>query len=111
MNKKEHLWVCVAFAIGLLIIIWKLTPEKLLLYSLPAPAFTILPDGLEPPINPFHRAYFHSKRFFRVVVVLLIIFLILAIINSEIYFFGVFACVGYILHLIADSISFRGLPN
>ncbi len=111
MNREGHLWLNVFFSATLFLLLFKLDFKDLILYSLPSYFTTILPDLIEPSITYNHRNYFHSKRFFKILVVSLIGFLILAVIKSETYFFWFFGVLGYLLHLIGDSITWKSLPN
>ena len=111
MNREGHFWTSIFSCLGLFLIMYKLDSKEFLIYSLPAYATTFIPDLLDTPGNWNHRAYFHSKRFFKLLIVFLVIFLVLAVIKSKVYFFGVFGVAGTILHLIVDSLSWKGLRN
>ena len=71
----------------------------------------IIPDILDPPFTKRHRRYAHSKILFFIFIILLGITSILILIQNlnlilwTIYYF----LIGYISHLILDSITPAGL--
>ena len=79
-------------------------------------AGSIIPDILEPAINSKHRGKCHSKGALKIMAFL---FGITAFIAMIILFFSNFSIIyvascfflGYVLHLLADSITPAGLPS
>ncbi len=111
MNRNQHIWLSVFFSLALGLLLWKLKLPNLFIYSLPMYPTAILPDFIEPALDPNHRKFFHSKRMFKFLVICLVILLLLASFKSQHYFFWFFGVLGYLLHLIAESLTFKGLPN
>jgi len=101
----------IAVAIALALLIWKLNIVSLAVYSIPMYLTTTLPDILEPPVSPSHRNYFHSKRFFKLLSVCLGIILVYASLIDSRGFFYFFGVLGYQIHMICDSVTYKGMPN
>ena len=87
--------------------------EKSLVNAAIAALSTNLPDMIEPAKNPHHRQFFHSIAFGSLV----------AVAGVKLYHWkpeedwekvlrGILlvSCGGYLVHLIADSLTPRGLP-
>ncbi len=87
--------------------------KRSLLHSSVAALATNLPDLLEPAINPHHRQFFHSMVFGGLVVYA----------GCKLYRWSpeerwervarnllLVGCGSYLLHLLADSFTPRGLP-
>lgn len=111
MNHDNHVWMTIAVAIALALLVWKLNVVSLTIYTIPMYFSTALPDLLEPAISPHHRQYFHSKRFFKILSVCLAIILVYSsFIDSRgfSYFFGT---LGYLIHMQVDGLTKRGMPN
>lgn len=112
MNHRQHIWLTIFFSGGLGLLLWKLKLENLLIYSIPMFVFANVPDLIEPAIkNPNHRRFFHSKKMFKFLSVCLGILLIMATFKSPTYYYYFFGVLGYQLHLIADAVTWKGLPN
>jgi membrane-bound metal-dependent hydrolase YbcI (DUF457 family) len=111
MDSDEHILLSLAIVSGLALLLWKLNLKALLIYSAPMFITCLLPDIIEKPTNFSHRRLFHSRRAFKFLSISLGIALLLAIFKSSDYFFLFFSIVGYLGHLAADSLTFRGLPR
>ena len=111
MNYSAHLWLSIAVAIGLGLLIWKLNIVSLTIYSLPMFFTTSIPDIIEPAINPHHRQFFHSKRFFKFLTICLAIILIYSSFTNSNGFFYFFAVLGYQIQMVCDAVTYRGMPN
>ena len=110
MNSDEHLGI--AF-ISIIIFYFFLKFIGLISYFGYASALivgSVLPDIIEPAKNYKHRKYFHSKRFLKVLAISLIPFFIIGIFNN-LFLYGLFLIIGYILHLGLDSSTKMGLPK
>lgn len=111
MNHNAHIWLSIAFSVGLGLLIWKLNLVSMIVYSIPMYATANLPDFIEPAINWNHRRYFHSKRFFKFLTACLFISLLYSSFKEPKYFFLFFSILGYQLHMIADAVTWKGMPN
>lgn len=109
MNRTGHIWVTVIFICGVYLIMSNLNATMFFKFSIPMILTSTLPDIIEPAINFSHRRFFHSRRLFGILSVALGIFLILSIKNPN-YYYAFFGIMGYILHMLSDLISWRGLP-
>ena len=77
---------------------------------------SVTPDILEPATSYRHRGLFHS---YSALLILIVMFVLSALINLIIAFFLSFSAVyivscfflGYLFHLLADSITPMGLPG
>lgn len=74
---------------------------------------SILPDILEPSRNQHHRRFFHSLLILMLVIVFIAkvyIDITSGNIDNVIVMFMFFMCSGYASHLIADFLTYKGLP-
>lgn len=74
---------------------------------------SILPDILEPSRNQHHRRFFHSLLVLMLVIVFVAKFYIditSGNIDNVIVMFMFFMCSGYASHLLADLLTYKGLP-
>lgn len=81
--------------------------EKALTWTAIGAAAACLPDFLEPATSPHHRGFFHS------IAILLVLgwwVISLPIAVTAVGVIGVVAVLGYISHLVADSLTPRSLP-
>ena len=77
---------------------------------------SLVPDILEPPTSYRHRRLFHSVR---VLFVVIILFAASALVAFGVAFFSDFSAfyivscffLGYMFHLLADSVTPMGLPS
>jgi membrane-bound metal-dependent hydrolase YbcI (DUF457 family) len=70
---------------------------------------SIIPDILDPPTSYKHRRFFHSKRvrkYMGYVSIGVVLVIITPLLNAVTFF-----CLGYFLHLMADSTTPMGLPE
>lgn len=69
----------------------------------------LLPDILEPPVSMHHRRFFHSRKFLKFLVLAAIVTFIISL-AKENFLWPFFIEIGYIVHLLCDSFSYR-LPK
>ena len=69
----------------------------------------VLPDILEPPTSRWHRAFFHSKRCLKCVLVLAIVGWAIGMQSGN--YTLLFAALGYLVHLLEDATTKAGLPR
>ena len=78
-------------------------------------AGSILPDLLEPPTNSRHRGFFHSKKMLKgtgiVFMGTALLWLLPEVSQKNVPFVLSALALGYLLHLAADSVTPRGLPQ
>lgn len=91
-------------------------PRGALVFGLLAAlASSILPDLLEPPTNSRHRRFFHSKTVLKgagaVFCGTTALWLLPELPQKTVPFVLSALALGYLLHLAADSITPRGLPD
>lgn len=111
MNHNAHIWLSIAVAVGLGLLIWKLNIVSMTVYSIPMYFTTTIPDLLEPAVSPNHRSYFHSKRFFKLLSVCLAMILVYSSFIDSIGYFYFFGVLGYQIHMVCDSVTYKGMPN
>lgn len=70
---------------------------------------SVLPDVLEPPTSRWHRAFFHSKRCLKGVLVLAIVGWAIGMRAGN--YTLMFAALGYLVHLLEDATTKAGLPR
>lgn len=112
MNKTTHITIGIIACVFYILGISYITPIEsnyLAFGFLFAFLGSILPDIIEPPTSAWHRGTFHSWDILKKVS---LIFLIFTLIGLLLHFFLVVSCfcLGYGLHLIADSLTPAGLP-
>lgn len=111
MNRKEHLIFSIALIMGAYLAFNTFEWIDFIKY-LPILFITsALPDFIEPAVNPHHRAFFHSKRTFKFLGTFGLGISFFAGIFNPNYYYVFFGILGYLSHLIADSLTYRGLPN
>jgi membrane-bound metal-dependent hydrolase YbcI (DUF457 family) len=71
---------------------------------------SVIPDFLDPPRNPYHRKFFHSKHLFKALFLSLFIFFILSQYFDGLDYVIAFV-IGYVLHLFLDFFTPMGLPK
>lgn len=116
MNKRGH----IIFSLGLLTFLiildlnWHFMPLKVewLIYLIPLLIGSVFPDIVERAKgNPGHRGFFHSRRMVIIITIFLTpLAIFLSIKSSSEYYFLVAFLVGYLLHLVGDSLTSR-LPH
>ena len=111
MNHNAHVWISILVAVALALLVWKLNIVSLTIYSIPMYFTTTIPDLIEPAISPTHRQYFHSKRFFKLLSICLAMILVYAAFIDSRGFFYFFGVGGYMIHMVVDSVSYKGMPN
>ena len=78
-------------------------------------AGSILPDLLEPPTSSRHRGFFHSKTVLKVTGILFmgtaLLWMLPEVPSKTVPFVLSALALGYLLHLAADSLTKRGLPE
>jgi len=78
-------------------------------------AGSVLPDLLEPPTSSRHRGFFHSKKMLKGTGILFmgtaLLWLLPGISSKTVTFVISALALGYLLHLEADSLTKRGLPE
>lgn len=67
--------------------------------------YDIFPNCSKGKSGPKHRAFFHSWKLFKIIFIITIISFILSIFWFNIFSFIFNLGIGYLLHLISDSIS------
>jgi hypothetical protein len=73
---------------------------------------SLAPDYIEPAHHFTHRHFFHSKYLLKILSIFIIPFGIICIIFKSIILFSIFSFVlGYIGHLLLDSMTKMGLPE
>jgi membrane-bound metal-dependent hydrolase YbcI (DUF457 family) len=77
---------------------------------------SILPDILEPAYNWKHRGIYHSKRALKFSLTIFVITALISLISiffRDFLVFYVISCLflGYLVHLVADSTTYVGLPD
>lgn len=128
MKRKTHLIAAALFAVGgylllnaiphipyistalLLDILLSVTILQSLIIFLPALAGAVLPDILDPPFTPHHRKYAHSKALLAIFIVFYFITLFYLTTADNIPITALhFLLLGYISHLLLDSLTPAGL--
>lgn len=104
MRIKAHVLWAVLAAIA---IAFYLKFESIELFGLVIGA--MLPDIIEPPRNAWHRRFFHSKRMFKIIILLAIAAFALSFADKK-WLWVLFTLVGYEIHLIGDAL-FHKLPR
>ena len=119
MNRKVHsaigiiLFLAYAYLAGILQTGTRLDVVDGILGVL---AGSLLPDILEPPTSGRHRSIFHSWRALKVVAVMLLFTSVMVLLPPDTPplppVFGA-SCffLGYLAHLLADSLTRAGLPG
>ena len=110
MNKVQHFLGGLVLFLIIILILDKLSLNHWMGFALALLIGSILPDIIEPAKHPFHRKYFHGKRFLKILSITLIITLILGIFINQ-FLYLTFLALGYILHLALDSTTPFGLPK
>lgn len=119
MNTRTHIMIGAIFFLGysyLIDAIGKSVNVPWIYGLIVVVAGSIVPDILEPATNRRHRRICHSRG---ALMITALLFVITAIISTIILFlsnFSVFylaSCffLGYVFHLLADSITPAGLPH
>ena len=119
MRSRTHILIgFVAFiAYSYLISIMNKSASVPWLYGLVAVVTgSIIPDILEPATNSRHRSTCHSKRALNIVVFLFGITAFVTVISLFFLHFSIIyvaSCffLGYVFHLLADSVTPAGLPR
>ncbi|PKL69952.1 MAG: hypothetical protein CVV30_00835 [Methanomicrobiales archaeon HGW-Methanomicrobiales-1] len=119
MNSREHIFIGIiaffmyAYFIGNIVS----SINNALIWGAAAVVIgSIIPDFIEPATSYRHRGFFHS---FGTLVVIFCLFGLTALIALGIAFFSEFSAfylascffLGYLFHLLADSITPMGLPR
>ena len=71
---------------------------------------SVIPDILEPPYSPHHRAFFHSKTFSILISGLTASESTKKNDNHEMIFLMTAALSGFLCHILLDSATPKGLP-
>ena len=118
MRRGVHLAIgilafCLYAGLGYQLI--TLSPTLAVLGLCAAVTGSLMPDLLERPTSSRHRGIFHSRRALKgscIVFCLSAILYLLPGIPSRPVIYGISCCaLGYLLHLGADSLTRRGLPD
>jgi hypothetical protein len=73
---------------------------------------SLAPDYIEPASHYTHRQLFHSKTMLKILAILIIPIGIICIIFKSIWLYAILSFViGYIGHLLLDSMTKMGLPD
>jgi len=104
MKLKTHVLTAVLVAVAIALFFYY---EKVYLFGIILGV--ILPDIFEPPMSVHHRKFFHSRKLFKILV-LLIAGLFFVSLHSEQFFWLFFIFLGYEIHLFGDLL-FHGLPR
>ena len=115
MNSREHFCFGVMTGMLLGLFVFDLTSVNVNTYCI-LTVFSgiggLIPDTLEPPDTPEHRHVFHSLRVLLFLIGLMCVLLVTFPMWSRgsvgLVFFALI--IGYISHLLSDSISPTGLP-
>jgi membrane-bound metal-dependent hydrolase YbcI (DUF457 family) len=107
-GKGHYLWLLI-FAGFTYAVLFKLGKLDLIIYSWPMYFTYQIPDLIERPFFPQHRSILHSKRILRLMFLLAVISWILASEGQTNYYLAFFGTIGYISHLIGDSMTPQGL--
>ena len=94
----------------LLYLIRPIQPDAIVYGGIAAVVFSMLPDWVEPPNSWKHRAFGHSKRVLRNILLLLLVFTLGALLYPYALVIGG-ALLGYAVHLRADSTTPAGLQD
>jgi len=71
---------------------------------------SVLPDIIEPPTSAWHRGTFHSWVTLGKIGLMFLVFTLIGLLLHILLVASSF-CLGYALHLIADSSTTAGLPK
>jgi hypothetical protein len=122
MNRKEHLLIgIVIFFVynfinnslinSAIIPIFGISSSTLWLVGAFAAALgSIIPDQIEPATHWTHRGTFHSKRTLNLTIWLFGITAVISLFSSLFFYISSFF-LGYMFHLLADSMTEVGLPD
>jgi inner membrane protein len=119
MNRQAHLVIgAVLFLLYLYIAMFfhVISGELFVSGIVAVAAGSLFPDILEPPANARHRGFFHSRRAFKFVSVIFLLPAVPVLFAPGIPHFPlVFSAscffLGYVSHLLADSLTRAGLPG
>jgi len=62
----------------------------------------ILPDLIEPPSSRFHRKFWHSRKLFKAIILLLAFSFLASLLISRDMYWVFFILLGYEIHLFCD---------
>ena len=109
MNRKEHTGAGVILGVLLFLLLSYFGIEESINYLFGILIGGFLPDIIEPPLHYTHRQYFHSVTFAEYLGISLIPLFVLGIFFNWVFFLF-FIVIGYLLHLLLDSLTPMGLP-
>jgi hypothetical protein len=122
MNRREHLFIGIViffvynfinnFLINSVINpILGISPNGLWLVGAFAAALgSVIPDQIEPATHWTHRGRFHSKKTLNLIIWFFAITAVISLVSSPFFYVSSFF-LGYMFHLLADSITEVGLPD
>ena len=119
MRRRIHLVIGTGFFLVYSCLLYRVYPESPFLLScgfLGTVAGSVFPDLLEPATSSRHRGLFHSRRILWLTGILFLVAAVSSIRQAGIPFsaeaFPV-SCflLGYVSHLLSDSLTRAGLPS
>lgn len=111
MRIWEHLLLSLAGLIAVVFFLYQFSFAKYIIFAVLFFIGFILLDLLVPSKKSIHQSFFRSVRLLRILFYILIALFIIAVFLFTQALYVLFVVLGYVAHLLADSLTPRGLAT